>query len=129
MKTWLTGSTVTISCCIYSGTQREGNPWWDSTNTDVEPQRSDVVELHTEPEANCGVLASVAQEEHGGLGSTFDPDLERGGGAGETSDMRVDGVGCGMTAGAAAMTPSVEADGRLLLLPHHVPLFPPGAVG
>lgn len=94
--------------------------------------RPDVLELHLEPEANCGALASVAQEGYGRPGVTFDPELERGGSAEETSDMRVDVVG-GMTAGAAVMvdvtTLSVEANGRLLLVLHYVPLFPPCAVG
>lgn len=97
----------------------------------------DVLELHLEPEANCVPLASAAQEGCGGPGVTFDPELERGASAGETSDMLVDivvaVVGGGMAAGTAVTvdvtTPSVEADGRLLLLLHHVPPFPPPAVG
>lgn len=124
--------TVTISCCVYSGIQREVNPCWNSTSTDAEPVRPDVLELHLEPEANCGALASAAQEGYGRPGVTFDPELERGGSAEETSDMRVDVVG-GMRAGAAVMvdvtTLSVEANGRLLLVLHYVSLFPPCAVG
>lgn len=127
-------SAATISRCIYSGVQREGKPWWSSTSTDVEPARPDVLELHLGPGATCGATASAAQEGCGGPGATLDPELEGGGSAGETSDTGVDVVVvAGVTAGAAVMvdatTPSAEAEGRLLLVLHHVPLFPPPAVG
>lgn len=126
-------SAATFSRCIYSGIQREGKPWWSSTSTDVEPARPDVLELHLGPGATCGATASAAQEGCGGPGATLDPELEGGGSAGETSDTGVDVVVAGVTAGAAVMvdatTPSVEAEGRLLLVLHHVPLFPPPAVG
>lgn len=85
-----------------------------------------------EAEANRSALAGAAQEACGESVVTFDPELGRGWGAGETSGMRGDAVVGGMTAGAAVTervtNPSVEADGRLLVL-YHVPLSPPRAVG
>lgn len=126
-------SAATISRCICCGIQREGKPWWSSTSTDVEPARPDVLELRLGPGATSGATASAAQEGCGGPGATLDPELEGGGSAGETSDTRVDVVAAGVTAGAAVLvdvtTPPVGAEGRLLLVLHHVPLFPPPAVG
>lgn len=98
----------------------------------MEPAGPDVSELHMEAEANRAALAGAAREGYGESVVTFDPELGRGGGAGETSGTLGDAVVGGMTAGAAVTervtSPSLEADGRFLVL-HRVPLFSPRAVG
>lgn len=95
----------------------------------MEPARPDVSELQVEAEANRDALAGAAREGCGESVVTFDPELGRGGSAGETSGMRGDAVVGGMAAGAAATervtSPSVEADGRVLV----VHCVPPRAVG
>lgn len=99
----------------------------------MEPAGPDVPGLRVEAEANRGALAGAAQEGCGESAATFDPELGRGGRAGETSGMRGDAAVGGMTAGAAATEhvtrPSAEAGGGLLLVPQRGPLFPRRAVG